>query len=91
MIANIFHPIITLTITILACFVRKKTKLYRGFAPMLSPRHRPGPPAYSPPQTPSFNCFWLCLEPKRPYFFCIILWLHKLFEEMAEFKNSMLN
>ena len=73
MIANIFHPIFTLTITILASFVRKKAKLCRGFAPMLSPRHRPGPPGYNPPpQTPSFNRFWLCLEPKRPYFFCII-------------------
>ena len=75
MIANIFHPnIFTLTITILACFVKKKEKLFSGFASMLSPRHCPGPPAYSPPlpQTPNFNRFWLCLEPKRPYFFCVI-------------------
>ena len=43
MIADIFHPIFTL-ITILVCFIRKKkAKLFRGFAPSLSPRHHPGP------------------------------------------------
>ena len=44
MIADIFYPTFTLTITILACFIRKKAKLFRGFAPTGSPRHRPGPP-----------------------------------------------
>ena len=29
MIADIFYPIFTLTITILACFIRKKEKLLR--------------------------------------------------------------
>ena len=61
MVADIFYPIFTLTITILACFTRKQVKLFRGFSPTLSPRHRPRPPggAYSSPQSPSFNRFWL--------------------------------
>ena len=67
MTANIFYPTFTLTITILACFIRKKAKLFRGFAPTGSPRHRPGPP-----RPPSFNRFWFCQELMRPYFFCII-------------------
>ena len=39
----IFYPIFTLTITVLACFTQKKTKLCGGFTPMTSPKHRPGP------------------------------------------------
>ena len=45
MIADIFYPIFILTITILACFIRRKSKIVQGFAYTLSPRHRPGPPA----------------------------------------------
>ena len=63
MIADIFCPIFTITITILACFTRKKKgKLFRGFAPTRSPRHHPGlhgggegGGAYSSPRTPSFS------------------------------------
>ena len=44
MIADIFYPIFTLTITILACFTRKKLKLFRGFSPTRSPRHCPRTP-----------------------------------------------
>ena len=44
MMADIFHPIFTLTITVLACFIRKKTKLFRSFAPKSLPRHPPRPP-----------------------------------------------
>ena len=63
MIADIFYPIFTLMITILACFIRKKKgKLFWGFAPSCSPRYcpglhggggeggltaRPGPPSFS--------------------------------------------
>ena len=43
MIADIFYPILTLTITVLACFTHKKTKLFGGFATTPSPRDRPGP------------------------------------------------
>ena len=43
MIADIFYPIFTLTIAILACFIRKKSKIVQGFAYMRSPRHCPGP------------------------------------------------
>ena len=43
MIADIFYPIFTLMITILACFIRKKKgKLFWGFAPSCSPRYCPG-------------------------------------------------
>ena len=41
MIADIFYPISTLTITVLAYFIRKK--MFRGFAPTSSPGHHPGP------------------------------------------------
>ena len=44
MITDIFFPIFTLTITVLACFIRKKTKLFGGFRPMPSTEHHPGPP-----------------------------------------------
>ena len=69
MIANIFHPIFTLTITILASFVRKKAKLFRGFAPMLSPRHRPGPPGYNPPPDPQLQSFLALPRTETPIFF----------------------
>ena len=80
MIADIFYPIFTLMITILACFIRKKKgKLFWGFAPSCSPRYCPGlhggggRGAYSSPQTPQLlNRFWLFQEPMRPYFFCLI-------------------
>ena len=71
MIANIFHPIFTLTITILVCFVRKKQNCLGD----LHPRFHQGialDPLLTAPQIPSFNRFWLCVELKRPYFFCII-------------------
>ena len=44
MIADIFYPIFTLMITILVCFIRKKSKIVQGFAYSRSPRHDPGPP-----------------------------------------------
>ena len=47
MMADIFYPIFTLTITVLAFSVlymkKKKTKLFGDFAPTPSPRHRPRP------------------------------------------------
>ena len=43
MIADIFYPILTLKITVLACFIRKKeTKLLVGFSPTPSTGHHPG-------------------------------------------------
>ena len=65
MIANISHPIFTLTIIILASFVRKKAKLFRGFAPM----HRPGPPGYSPPPDPQLQSFLALPRTETPIFF----------------------
>ena len=57
MIADIFYPIFTLMITILACFTRKKVKLFRGFSPTRSPRHCPRPPGGGgiqlPPRAPA--------------------------------------
>ena len=43
MIADIFYPIFTLTITILACFIQKKIG---SFTPMPLPGHHPGPPGW---------------------------------------------
>ena len=75
MIAGIFYPIFTLTITVLACFIQKK-KIVQRFVPMPSPGHRPRPPGgrgvTAPLQTLSCSCFWLFQKLMRPYFFCII-------------------
>ena len=59
MIADIFYPIFTLTITILACFKRKKVKLFRGFSLKRSPRHRPRPTGglTAPPRPPASIAF----------------------------------
>ena len=58
MIVDIFYPIFTLTIIVLACFIRKK-KLFGGFAPTPSPRHRAGPPGWltTPPRPPAAIVF----------------------------------
>ena len=78
MIADIFYPIFTLTITILTCFIRKKKEncsgdlhphVHQGIA---LDSIEGGGGAYSSPRTPSFNHFWLFQEPMRPYFFCIL-------------------
>ena len=75
MIADIFYPIFTLTITVLACFIQKNCL---GLLP--SPRHCPGPlEVLQLPQTPSCNRFWLGQKLMRPYFFCIIPWLRSFF------------
>ena len=59
MIADIFYPIFTLTITTLACFTRKKLKLFRGFSPTPSPRHCPRPSGglTAPPSPPALIVF----------------------------------
>ena len=44
MISDIFYPIFTLMISILACFVRRKSKIVQRFAYTRSSRHRTGPP-----------------------------------------------
>ena len=67
MIADIFYPIFTLTITVLACFTQKK----QSYSGVSQPRLHQGI-ALDPfgslqlPQTPCYN------HPMRPYFFCII-------------------
>ena len=68
MIADISYPILTLTITILVYFIREKN--YSG---ALHPHLNQGIPqgplgAYSSPQTPSCNHFWLCQKPMHPFF-----------------------
>ena len=80
MIADIFYPIFTLMITILACFIRKKKEncsgdlhphVHQGIALDSMEGGRRG--AYSSPRTPQLlNRFWLFQEPMRPYFFCLI-------------------
>ena len=62
-IADIFYPIFTLTITVLVFFIPKeKIKEIGGFAyhQGISLDH------------PSCNRFWLWEKPVHPYFFCII-------------------
>ena len=44
MIADIFYPIFTLTITISVCFIPTKKKLFGGFVPILSPGYHSGSP-----------------------------------------------
>ena len=52
MISDIFYPIFTLMITILACFVRRKSKIVQRFAYTRSSRHHTGPPGWlkTPPR-----------------------------------------
>ena len=60
MTANIFYPTFTLTITILACFIRKKAKLFRDLHTHvyhIFTKASPWPPGGTPTQ-PNFNCFW---------------------------------
>ena len=74
MIADI-HPIFTLKIAILAHFIRgKKTKIVWGLLTHAFTRASPWTPwgAYSSPQTPSCNHFWLHQKLMHQYFFCII-------------------
>ena len=63
MVADIFYPILTLKITVLACFIQKKIG---GLAPN---RASPWTPwwSYSSPHTPSYK-----KKTMRPYFFWII-------------------
>ena len=59
MIADIFYPIFILTITILACFIQRKKKLFVGLAPTPSTGHHPGHSGEltDPPQTPAAILF----------------------------------
>ena len=68
--------IFTLTITILACFTRKKSKIVQGICTHAFTKASPSTPweVYSFLQMPPFNCFWLCQELMHPYFFCSIPW-----------------
>ena len=53
MVADIFYPIFTLKITVLACFIQEKQKNLGASSP---PGHLPGPPGgltAPPPHTPS--------------------------------------
>ena len=69
MIDKMFYSTFTLLITILACFLRKKSKIVQAFAFMHFPRHRPGPPrGLKAPPDPSFNGFWLCQGPMHHIF-----------------------
>ena len=78
MFADIFYPIFTLMITVLVCFIWKKTKKQNclGVSHPFLNQDIPLTPrgAYNSPQTPSCNRFWLCQKPMRPYFFCTIPW-----------------
>ena len=70
MIADIFYPIFTITVTNLVCFIRKKTKLFGGFAPTPSPRHHPGSPAgLQLPRDPQLQPFLALTKTDPPIFF----------------------
>ena len=82
MIADIFYPIFTLTITILACFIRKKRKIVQGICTHTFTKALPWTPwrggggrdLQLTPDAQLLNRFWLFQKPMRPYFFCIIPW-----------------
>ena len=65
MIADIFYPIFTLTITVLARFTLKK--LFRGFVPMPSTSYRSGPP------DPQLQLFLALPKTDVPIFFLYYL------------------
>ena len=73
MIADIFCPIFTLTITILACFIRRKSKIAKGFAYTRSPRHRSGPPGglKSPPR-PTASIIFGFAKTRRAHIFSVL-------------------
>ena len=78
MITDTSYPIFILTITVLACFIWKKRKLFRGFASTSSPGHHPRPPweLTAPPRPPpifflyyplgNFRSFFALSPPKNP-------------------------
>ena len=72
MMADIFYPISTLMITVLAFSVlyMKKTKLFGGFAPTPSQRHRHRPPGglTVPPDT-QLQSFLASPKTNAPIFF----------------------
>ena len=68
MIANIVHPIFTLTITILACFVRKKQNCLGD----LHPRFHQGialDPLLTAPRDPQLQPFLALPRTETPIFF----------------------
>ena len=68
MVADIFYPIFTLKITVLACFIQEKQKNLGASSP---PGHLPGPPGgLTAPPTPPYP--QLQKKTMRPYFFWII-------------------
>ena len=72
MIADIFYPILTLKITVLAYFIRKKeTKLFVGFSPTPSTGHHPGHSGGSLQQPPDPQLQSYLASPKTdaPIFF----------------------
>ena len=71
MIADISYPIFTLTITILACFIRKKSKIVQGFVYTRSPRHRPESPGedLKLPPDPQLQSFLALPRTDTPIFF----------------------
>ena len=70
MITDIFYPIFNLTITVLACYTRKKAKLFGRFAPTRSPRYHPGPTGgLTAPPDPQLQLFLALPRTDAPKFF----------------------
>ena len=72
MIAGVFYP----TLTVYQHVLYEKIQIFWELCTHAFTRVSPWTPweAYSTPQTPSCNLFWLRQKPMRPYFFCIISW-----------------
>ena len=76
MITDTFYHILTLTITVLACFIWKKSGIFFGVCTQTFNKA-----SSWTPQTSGCNCFWLHQKPMCPYFFCIIPCLCMIFWE----------
>ena len=72
MIADIFHPIFTLTITILACFIRKKAKLFRDLHTHVYHIFTKASPWPQGDSHPAQLQLFLALHVPMPYFYYII-------------------
>ena len=87
MMADIFDPIFTLTITVLTYFIQKNQNCLGALYLYFHQRIILGPlGANSSPRTSNCNRFWLCQKPTPSYFFCIIhcsAWNWSLFKQFT--------
>ena len=103
MIADIFYPIFTLTITILACFIRKKRKIVQGICTHTFTKASPWTPwrgegggAYSSPWTPSFSIIFGFSKNRCTHIFSVSSpesnrFKNKKFVVLAEYFEQQIN